>query len=518
MKALLHLLVIGLTASVACAQEADSSAMLFDDTVVHEFNIHFYTEHWQDSLLYYYNQDEEYIPARVEYHGMVFDSVGVRYKGNSSFVQSRSTPKKPFKLKFDEYRSKQSCFGITRLNFSNGVKDPSFMREKLAYDILRTILPSPRAAFATLSVDGALLGLYTQVEQVDKKFLSRHFEDNDFNLYKAADNGATLEYRGDGGEQYEREFELKTNESTNDWSRLVAMIDVVNHTAGAHFVERAGALLDLGNCIRMNAFNMAASHFDSYTGSGRNFYLYDDESTGRFVFIPWDANEAFGAYSNNWNVITQDILSIPSLEKRPAFARILENDSLRSEYLRYIRALAQGPLSLDSMTTRVLHWKTFLDPLVQADPHKLYSYQQFLDNIEKDVVVGINMTIPGLLRFAKLRSERVIAQADAYLAGGSGAVLPNNPILLFDVYPNPATDAGMLRFQLLYGGAVSLLAVDMAGRIVFDHALGWFTPGLHETAAPAATLPSGSFIWKLRVSGGGDASFFSSGTKVLKLR
>jgi hypothetical protein len=268
----------------------------------------------------------------------------------------------------------------------------------------------------------------------------------------------------------------------------------------------------------MNAFNMAASHFDSYTGSGRNFYLYDDESTGRFVFIPWDANEAFGAYSNNWNVIAQDILSVPAIDRRPVFARTLKNDSLRTVYLNYIRTFAQGPLSLDSMTTRVLHWKTFLDPWVQADAHKLYSYQHFLDNIEKDVVVGINMTIPGLLRFAKLRSERVIAQADAYLAGGSGAVLPNNPILLFDVYPNPAADAGMLRFQLLYGGTVSLLAFDAAGRVVFDHALGWFNPGLHETNAPPASLTSGSYIWKLRLTGDGEGSFFTSGTKVLKLR
>jgi spore coat protein CotH len=239
MRPLFLFLVLPFVVSVTCAQEADSSAMLFDDTVVHEFNIRFYTENWQDSLLYYYNRDEEYIPARVEYRGMVFDSVGVRYKGNSSFVQSRSTPKKPFKFKFDEYRSKQSCFGITRLNFSNGVKDPSFMREKLAYDILRTILPSPRAAFAALSVDGELLGVYTQVEQVDKKFLARHFEDNDFNLYKAADIGATLEYRGADAEDYKHELELKTNEKADDWSRLITMIDAVNHTAAAHFVERA---------------------------------------------------------------------------------------------------------------------------------------------------------------------------------------------------------------------------------------------------------------------------------------
>ena len=42
--------------------------------------------------------------------------------------------------------------------------------------------------------------------------------------------------------------------------------------------------------------SLAISNFDSYTGSGRNFYLYDDLTSGKFKMMPWDLNESFGAY------------------------------------------------------------------------------------------------------------------------------------------------------------------------------------------------------------------------------
>ena len=492
--------------------------MLFDDAMVHEFDFTFYTEHWTDSLEYAFANDEEYIPVRVTYRGIVFDSVGIRYKGNSSLMQSRNTPKKPFKLKFDEYRSKQSCFGVTRLNFSNGVKDPSFMREKLSYDILRTLLPSPRAAFATLSVNGDLLGLYTQVEQVDKKFLARHFKSNDYNLYKASDNGATLEFRGGDKAGYYVEYELKTNEKADDWSRLIAMLDRLNHTPSSEVSTTLATLLDLDNSIRLTAFNVAASNFDSYTGSSRNFYLYDDETSGRFVFIPWDPNESFGAYANNWNVITQDVLGLSNLDKRPLTRRMFENDSLRDVYLEYIRSLAHGALSLDSLSERVFHWKAFLDPWVRADRNKLYTYQNFVDNIDKDVVVGINMTIPGLLRFARQRNEQLLAQVEAYYGQRDGTPIPANPIPVLEYYPNPVSTSSVLRFRLLYGGNIVLRIGDALGRTVLDVDLGERTAGIHEVESVAASLPSGMYVWALTLRFAGSATYTSSSRKMLVLR
>ncbi|MCB2205753.1 CotH kinase family protein [bacterium] len=449
------------------AQEADSTDMLFDQQVVHTWNLHFYVEGYEDSLRYNYENGEEYMPARLEYNGLVFDSVGVRYKGNSSYQMSRGTPKKPLKFKFDKYKDDQTCYGVKKLNFSNCVKDPSFVREMLAYGVIGAYIPASRSAYAAIEIDGELLGLYVQVEQVDKTFLKRHYEDNDFNLYKASDDGATLEYRGSTADDYREELELQTNEKEDDWSRLITMLDLLNNEADASFYSTLEGWLNYESVTHLLAFNMVLSNFDSYSGSGRNFYLYDDEITGQFNILPWDLNEAFGAYSNSWDIVRQDVFNISNLDRRPLNRRILENPQLFAAYIRAIRAMIDGPASIDSLAVRAAQYRTLIDPYVAADENKLYSYEAFLDNLSEEVVVGLGMRIPAVLGLMQARIVELRAQLDVYTAverlEGSATRFSLNGI-----WPYPLRDHGTFQVQSLDGGLLTLRLVDALGRTVYQ--------------------------------------------------
>ena len=496
MKPLTVMLLVLCLAGAANGQDIDSTALLFDDSVVHEFNLTFYYPDWEDSLTYWYEHGEEYIPARVEYAGLVFDSVGVRYKGNSSYTMSRNTPKKPLKFKFDEYYSKQECFDVEKLNFSNATKDPSFLREKLCYDMLRTRMHTPRAAYAAIRVNGTLLGLYTMVEQVDKKFLKRHFEDNGFNLYKADDNGATLMYRGDSGDAYKSEFELQTNEDEDDWTRFVSMVQQLNGVSDAEFRDKAGAWIDFESAISMLAFNMVMSNFDSYTGSGRNFYIYDDQAGGQFTFIPWDINEGFGSYPNNWNVFTQDVLHLSNLDRRPLNRRILADDLLRSAYLKAIAELVEHGAHEDTLAAQIARFKALIDPWVQADQNKLYTYQQFLQNIDNDVVVGINMPVPGLTRFSQTRNANLRQQLQQYAALGVGGT-PASVALAAQFYPNPATALGTVTVALPSAGTLRCVIHDALGRELRRFDAGMQESGLRGVTFDVAGLTPGVHFYRI---------------------
>ncbi|MFZ1730551.1 MAG: CotH kinase family protein [Bacteroidota bacterium] len=500
MKAILLALALLAGTNTLHAQLADSTAVLFDDSYVHEFNITFYYPNWEDSLKYWYENGEEYIPARIEYAGLVFDSVGVRYKGNSSYNMSRNTPKKPLKFAFDEYRSKQECFDVETLNFSNATKDPTFLREKICYDMIATRMATPRTAFAAIKVNGVLLGLYTMVEQVDKKFLARHFADNSFNLYKAADNGASLEYKGSATDSYRAEYELKTNEKTDDWSRFIQMLNLLSSVPDANFRDQVGAWIEFESAIQLLAFNMVMSNFDSYTGSGRNFYVYDDGNTGQFTFIPWDINEGFGSYSNNWNVFTQDVLTINNLARRPLNRRVVGDDVLRARYLLAIQSLIDGPAHEDSIRAQIARWKPFLDPWVQADKNKLYTYQQFLDNMNTDVMVGPNMPVPGLTRFSDLRNQNLRTQLAGYHSLAVGE-LPEGPVAALWNYPNPVSSSTNIAFELRETGDVTLVMYDALGREQRRLALGERVPGLHSTEILAGDLVPGMHFYRLLVQG-----------------
>ena len=71
-----------------------------------------------------------YIPANLTLTDAIgtyaFDSVGVRLKGNSNY--GHPGDKKSFKIDFNKFISGQNYDGIKKLNFSNGFKDPTFLR------------------------------------------------------------------------------------------------------------------------------------------------------------------------------------------------------------------------------------------------------------------------------------------------------------------------------------------------------------------------------------------------------
>ena len=391
-------------------RETDASDILFTDSLVHSYKLEFYTDNWEDSLRINFEQlGQIFMPARLTYNNtIILDSIGVRYKGNSSYAMSRNTRKKSFKLRFDKYDNDKRLYEMERLNFNNCVNDPSFMRETIGYSIARRYIAAPRTAYAELYVEDELIGLYVVAEQIDELFIDKNFTDRNENLFKAAENGAAMIYRGNTKNDYIAEYELKTNENRDDWTSLIEMIDSLNHTPDSTFVQVISNHLDLDNIIRHLAFNMVLSHFDSYTGSGRNYYLYENDN--RFTVIPWDFNEVFGVYGNNWNVITQDVFNISNINQRPLIKRILDNDSLRQRYVSYIGDMISGPASTDSVNVMIDDVYSLIGGSVQSDPNKHYNYQMFLDNIDSDVRIELGRLVPGLRSFSAARNANLTMQ------------------------------------------------------------------------------------------------------------
>lgn len=140
---------------------------------------------------------EQYVRADFLYDNQMIRNVAVRPKGNSSLmsVASSGSPRLSLKIDFNFFNSAQSFRGLKKLCLNNGFSDPSFIREVLGYEIFDQMgLPSPRTAFVDVYVNDLHIGLYTQVEPVDKAFLSRHFANPEGNLYKPQIGAALLNW------------------------------------------------------------------------------------------------------------------------------------------------------------------------------------------------------------------------------------------------------------------------------------------------------------------------------------
>ncbi len=391
----------------------DAPASPFDSTRVIEVHLELDANTWQAIL------DD---PLAEAYHGgdIVFDGerledVAIRVKGNSSLNAIAGTDSHRYSFKVDINRNvaDQDLLGEKKLNFNNGFKDPSLIREHLAYDVYRSLdLPAPRTSFVDLWVAGEHLGLYTMVEQVDGNFLDDNFADGDGDLYKPENPAGRLAYSGSRFEDYPG-LELKRNEDTSDHSAFLRFIDVLSRGTDDELAE----VLDVDQALAYVAATAALSNLDSYSGNGHNYYLY--EEAGRFTVIPWDLNEAFGSFSCGCDRSGILELSIAEptcapLDQRPLVQRLLQNGEWRTRYDELLQQIIDGPMAAATIEAEAEAARAMIRPYVEADTTKLFSTADFERALSEDVSSGSGgrggFNAIGLLPFAQARAASISAQ------------------------------------------------------------------------------------------------------------
>lgn len=430
------LLQLALCLGALYAQNEGDS--LFNPPVIHTVKFYFSQPNWYDSLVYYKPLDIK-MRGDVEIDGVYISNVGVQFKGNSSF--NNPSQKKSWKIDFNEFVSGQKYNGLKVINLNNAFKDPSFLREKLALDFCNENgIPAPRCTYANVYVNDVLWGFYTLVEQVNTTFLKRWFNENNGNLFKGDPQGS-LQWYGSNPSSYYSKYELKTNETLNDWSDLVHLIDVINNKPSGQFYDSLESVLTSSLAIKAWAFNILFANLDSYQGSGHNYYIYHDLFNNKFGWITWDVNEAFGNFNQGMSISqleNLDIFYIPApASGRPLTNKMLQNTSYKNQYINELCGL------LNYFDTTLLYRKidslsNIIRPHVYADTKKFYSNADFENNINNDLTGAGNppFNIPGIKKFILNRRNSVESQLAA-----NGCLLSVNENLgdyRFAVFPNPA--------------------------------------------------------------------------------
>ena len=202
-------------------------------------------------------EDPIWVPVTVHHDGLTWWQVGMRYKGNSSLrmAYQMGGRKLAFRLQFDRFEDEnpdldnQRFHGFRKMTFSNGFKDRSLMRDKIAADIFRDSgVPAARGSFARVHVDfgegPTYFGLYTMIEDPSNRMLDTQFEDDGGNLYKPEGGPGGLDEaaRWDSldASLIQQAFDKKTNEDLADWSDVTAAIAALHADRSDAAAWRAG--------------------------------------------------------------------------------------------------------------------------------------------------------------------------------------------------------------------------------------------------------------------------------------
>ena len=324
------------------------------------------------------------ITAMLSHNGVVYDSVGVRFKGETSyFMLPPGSEKMSFDVDMNEYNA-HAIEGYESLNFNNSFQDNSFMREVIYSHLIRRHVPAAKANYIKLSINGANWGLYPNVQGLSGEFLAEWYYSNNGDRWRAArpdnqnvgqwgDGSAALNFLSPDSADYQIVYTLQNFNTTNPWNNLVKACDELNNTPLAQLYDSVKQYMNVDRVLWNLAVETAFSDDDSYIHKGKNDYsLYFEPESGLLTTHEIDGNSVLANMNLNWSAFYHQ-----SDANYPLMNRLYAVPELRQRYLAHLRTVIADCMDQSTVSQLITDFQTLVDTIVQNDPKKLMTYAQF---------------------------------------------------------------------------------------------------------------------------------------------
>jgi hypothetical protein len=369
-----------------------SSDGLYNDTALEEIRIYFHQPNYWNLLTQNYNSKTDII-AKLRYKNTDYDSVGVRFKGQTSYFMN-NTQKKSFNISLDYVKDEQKLEGYKTLNLNNSWQDPSFMREVLYYRLIRKHSPAAKANFVRLYINDQDWGIYQNVQQLNKDFLEEWYESNDGVNFRAdipdggstgpggppgmwGDGTAALNFLGTDTAQYQKYYTLKSSDQPDPWQKLIRACSALNQTPVSHLENVVPLYFDVDKILWHLACEIAFSDDDSYVYKGKmDYYAYQDAETERFATYDYDGNSVMKSQNVNWSAFyNEQKINYPLLN------RLLAVPAYRQRYLAHLRTIIRTLLDENQVNSLIDNYDALIRNSVFADTKKPTSNNAYINEL-----------------------------------------------------------------------------------------------------------------------------------------
>lgn len=350
------------------------------------------------------SENPMWVTATIEFEGLIWTNVGVRYKGNSSLISGwrSGTLKLPFKLDFDEFEDDypeiddQRFYGFKQLSLSNAFSDPTYMRDAISADILEEAgLAAAETAFYEIYLDygegPVYLGLYVMIEVIDDTVIDRVFGDDSGNIYEGDGSGCSL---AEGTfDSIESGFEKENNESDEDWSDIETLYNILHSkerlTDPETWRAELESVFDVDAFLEWLAISAIIQHWDSYGQMSHNFYLYHDPDSDRLIWISWDHNQVLsnGGMGNRdgaGGMGGDTSLGKEEVNQNWPLIRYLLDDPVYNDlYNGYLEETIDGPFDPEALENQCRELAELISPYVDEGSGSGFesSVQSLIDRI-----------------------------------------------------------------------------------------------------------------------------------------
>ncbi len=272
----------------------------------------------------------------------------IRLKGNPCC--SWEGDKMQFVIAFNQVDRDGRFEGVRKIALDAPFYDPSVLRERVALSYFEDAgFAGSCANSATLTINGELYGLYSNIEYVDDELLDRQYPDEERgSLYK-------FDY-------IRQRFENKNGPG--------GIEDLQALYATQYEIDELVEAFDIDQALDYWAAEAVINQSDGYWAGSINFYLYDRPGHG-WTFLPWDLDNAIDYWGARRNPFQRkDYHGVAG-----HLDTVFENPEWKDAFKADVADMHQL-YDPDVLIERIDRWDAQIRPFIEAEPHRAFTMDE----------------------------------------------------------------------------------------------------------------------------------------------
>ena len=434
----------------------------YDETQIDTIYLQFSQSNYWNQLAQNY-EDKIELVASLTHMGTTYDSIGVRFKGQTSYSRLRNSDKKSFAITMDAFVDDRNLEGYEGLNLNNAFEDESFMREVLYLNAIRKHIPAAKGNYIQLFINGQDWGIYHNVQNLNREHVGEWFLDNDATRWRceAVSSGggggpgggnrfnagkSTLNYLGDDTSTYIPNYTLKSADKADPWEDLMVACSLIEKTNSSAMVDLLNDHFDLDQALWFLAAEIIFTDDDSYVfKGGMDYFVYFDVATNRLVPIEYDGNSGMALNkATTWSPFYKETDA-----NFPLMNVLMKVPEIRQRYLAHFRTMMNTSFDTTALMTRIDYYANLINQHFTNDPKKLYTVQQHNSDIA--ILKQFVRNRDNYLRSnSEFQEQGVGISSVSHFAGGKQWGSPNNSDSVL-VVATAASISSLKSMNLYYG-------------------------------------------------------------------
>ncbi len=372
-------MIVALCTSSAQAVDANdpNNDSLFDPNRVFTLNITMDANDW-DTLRFSCPNDgwcgeppHSYWPATLSCGDLGPMLVGIRRKSDKAEPNETDPQKVSIKIDINLYVPGQLFAGKKKLSLECG-SDKALVTETLSWNIYQDVgHVASRAAWVKVYVNGSYRGLYGNVEQVDKIYLTDHGIDNGGFLYKMQETIET-----------QRTRELETSPFEFNWYPFDHPTDDNNPEVPApnDWLDQALWRVDMNNLLTLAAAENFIAGTDGIISKMNNYWYYDwsTDPCGTDpnfqqprLYLPWDLDTSLA--QTEFPIMNTGLSGGPLedglINELDEGGTPFAEPTFQADYIAIYNTLMGSSMSLSNLISEVNNIESVIATEVDADPY-----------------------------------------------------------------------------------------------------------------------------------------------------